>query len=90
MKTVLLTFLVGTSLSLITSVFAQDNKDHATQNKIQNPSLQNQQAIMALEEGFAFMEETVSEKNREEMFNNGPIMEAWHEKLNAIGEATEV
>lgn len=92
MKTVLLALLVGTSLSIASPVFAHGSEDHATSyisSELQDPSLQNSQAIMDLEEGFSFMEETISEKNIEEMFNGGPIMEAWHEKSIKIGEAIE-
>jgi len=51
--------------------------------------MKSEDALKILHEGIALMEETVSDKNREEMFANGPIMDKWHDKESAIREAAE-
>lgn len=47
------------------------------------------QAIKSIEDGIVLMASTISDQNREEMFNDGPIMQTWHAKSTAIEEAME-
>jgi hypothetical protein len=53
-------------------------------------TLTKEQALAALQDGITMMEKTVSDAHRAEMFNDGPIMEQWHEKVAAIEEASSV
>lgn len=52
--------------------------------------LTKDKALAALQDGILMMEKTISDAHRAEMFNDGPIMEQWHEQVAMIQDAISV
>ncbi len=92
MKKLLLTAAIIALTGLNQPAFAHGNEDHGGQQheasiaETRNPT----EALTVLQEGVVLMADTVSEKNRAEMFSDGPIMEKWHEKTVEMQESIDV
>ncbi len=68
--------------------YAHGDEHHAEGEQHAEEATQtNDQALKSLEEGIVVMASTMSDEKREEMFNDGPIMETWHTKSVAIDAA---
>lgn len=89
MKKLLLTAAIIALTGLNQPAFAHGNEDHESQQHEASVAETRipTEALTILQEGVALMADTVSEKNRAEMFADGPIMEKWHEKTVEIQES---
>ncbi len=91
MKKLLLATAILTLTGLQQPAFAHGDEDHTGQQheassaETRTPT----EALAVLQEGVVLMAETVSEKNRAEMFADGPIMEKWHEKTVEMQESID-
>ena len=87
MKKLLLTTAILAVLGFQQPSLAQGQKENSdpSHSEEQAPiGIKPEDAVKALQNGIVMMADTVSEKNREEMFANGAIMEKWHEEVSAI------
>lgn len=92
MKRIILGFMLTTALGISYPAWSQGHENQGEQNlqEISVAAVRTpEESLKVLQDGVAIMMDSVSEKNREEMFANGPIMEKWHEETVKIQEATE-
>jgi hypothetical protein len=91
MKKLLLTTAILATIGFQQPAFAREGEDHEKHTHSEKQvtvTMKPEAALKALQDGIAMMADTVSEKNREEMFADGPIMEKWHEEVSVIQDAT--
>lgn len=92
MKKLLLTTAILTTIGFQQPALAHEGEDHSehAHTEKQTVAIKPEEALKALQGGIAMMADTVSEKNRKEMFADGLIMEKWHEEVAVIQEAIKL
>ncbi len=93
MKKFLLSTTMVAMLASFQPVYASESAEHKApehmQAQVEKAPLSTEQALKVLEDGIATMESSISDANRENFFSNGTVMNAWHEKLMDIQNATD-